>query len=135
MGSNISGFRNESDLKCYLFQKRVCDLNDNLKKFILFLFPDAKDSDFITTSQGKPCQKPDVVIEIQQKKKNISVKMGQGNSVHQEDIGLFMSFLTTLDVSEETRLELLKFHFADGTVDGTGTERISGKEYKQKHKE
>ena len=54
-------------------------------------------------------QKPDIIIEINNKRKNVSIKKGSGNSVHQEDIDLFIDFLTTLNISEKAKNELLKY--------------------------
>lgn len=133
MGSNTSGFQNETDLIGALSNKLYKELNDNLKKFILFLFPEVNNNDKIKCYSGMVGQKPDIIIEINNKRKNISIKKGSGNSVHQEDIDLFMDFLTTLDISEEAKIELLKYHWADGTTDGSGKIRVSSAEYKAEH--
>ena len=133
MGSNTSGFQNETDLICALSNKLYAELNDNLKKFISFLFPKVNNNDQIKCYCGIAEQKPDIIIEINNKRKNISIKKGSGNSVHQEDIDLFMDFLTTLDISEEAKIELLKYHWADGTTDGSGKIRVSSAEYKAEH--
>lgn len=130
MGSNTSGFQNETDLISVLSNKLYAELNDNLKKFISFLFPQVNNNDKIKYYSGMIGQKPDIIIEINNKRKNVSIKKGSGNSVHQEDIDLFMDFLTTLDISEETKIELLKYHWADGTTDGSGKIRVSSAKYK-----
>ena len=135
MGSNTSGFQNETDLISALSNKTYAELNDNLKKFVLFMFPQVNINDKIKCYSGTAGQKPDIIIEINNKKKYISVKKGSGNSVHQEDIDLFMDFLTTLDISEKAKIELLKYHWADGTTDGSGKIRVSSAEYKEEHQE
>ena len=133
MGSNTSGFKNETDLISALSNKTYVELNDNLKKFISFLFPQVKNNDKIKCYSGIVGQKPDIVIEINNKRKYVSIKKGNGNSVHQEDINLFIDFLTTLDIPEKVKIELLKYHWADGTTDGSGKIRISSAEYKVNH--
>lgn len=133
MGSNTSGFQNETDLLSELSNKTYDELNSNLKKFILFLFPKVNNNDKIRCYSGMAGQKPDIIIEINNIRKNVSIKKGSGNSVHQEDIALFMNFLNTLNISEETKTELLKYHWADGTTDGSGKIRVSSAEYKAKH--
>lgn len=133
MGSNTSGFQNETDLISALANKYYLNLNNNLKNFISFLFPQVNDYDKIKCYSGIAGQKPDIIIEINNKRKNISIKKGSGNSVHQEDIELFIDFLTTLDISEEAKIELLKYHWADGTTDGSGKIRVSSAEYKAEH--
>ena len=45
MGSNTSGFQNETDLISALSNKLYAELNDNLKKFISFLFPQVNNND------------------------------------------------------------------------------------------
>jgi len=135
MGSNTSGFQNENDLLGYFANKKFEDLNVNLKKFILFLFPQVQNADLIKVSGGKKGQKPDIVITVNNVKKNVSIKIGSGNSVHQEDIDLFMDFLTTLEISEQAKVELLKYHWADGSIDGSGKIRVSSAEYKKVHEE
>ncbi len=134
MGSNKSGFKNETDIITCLSNKKFEELNDNLKRFILFLFPQVKENDLIKCYNGKARQKPDIVIDIKGVIKRISVKKGNGNSVHQEEISLFMNFLTTLDIPEDVKIELLKYHWGDGTTDGSGENRISSAEYKKEHK-
>lgn len=134
MGSNTSGFQNETDLINALSNKIYAELNDNLKKFILFLFPQVNTNDKIKCYSGMVGQKTDIIIEVNNNKKNVSVKKGSGNSVHQEDIDLFIDFLTTLDISEEAKIELLRYHWADGTTDGSGSIRVSSAEYKAEHK-
>lgn len=133
MSSNTSEFQNETDLISALSNKTYAELNDNLKKFILFLFPQVNNNDKIKCYSGIVGQKPDIIIDINNKRKNVSIKKGSGNSVHQEDIDLFMDFLTTLDISEEAKVELLKYHWADGTTDGSGKIRVSSAEYKVEH--
>lgn len=134
MGSNTSGFKNEINLVSALENKTWLQLNTNLKNFIFFLFPQINSHDLIKCYNGKVGQKPDIIIEVNNRKKKVSIKKGSGNSVHQEDIDLFIDFLTSLDISEETKIELLRYHWADGTIDGSGKIRISSSEYKTNHK-
>lgn len=53
MGNNTSGFENEDKLIEYLNNKKVKELNNNLKEFIFFLFKDVKEESIIHTSSGK----------------------------------------------------------------------------------
>lgn len=134
MGSNVLGFQNENNLIFNLNGKKISDLNDNLKRFIFFLFGNLNENDIIYAHPGKRGQKPDVIIQVNSDIKNVSVKMGNGNSVHQEDVNLFMNFLSDIGISEKTRLELLKFHWGDGTIDGTGKNRVSSADYKRENR-
>ena len=133
MGSNKFGFKNENTLITELNNKKVSNLNLNLKNFIYFLFHNLNGNEKILAYPGIHGQKPDIIIEINDEIKNVSVKIGNGNSVHQENINLFINFLSSLNISEKIQFELLEFHWGDGTIDGTGTNRISSNEYKKIH--
>ena len=51
----------------------------------------------------------------------VSVKKGNGNSVHQERIEEFITFLNSIDyVSKEVANALRRFIWGDGTLDGSG---------------
>lgn len=55
---------------------------------------------------------------------NISVKCGHFPSLHQEEFGSFIDFLRDIGVSERT-IKIVKFyHYADGSLDGTGTLKL-----------
>ena len=131
MSSNLDGFQNECDLINYLNGKQYKDLNENMKSFIKFMYPNINDIDIINAIPGKSGQKPDIEIIINQQSKMISVKKGSGNSVHQENVDLFMDFLTSLNVDINVKIELLKYHWSDGSTDGSGKIRVSSSEYKR----
>ncbi len=65
---------------------------------------------------------------------NPSVKSGAGNSVHQENIHEFVGFLKGLGVAEPAIVEVYRFHWGDGTLDGTGRveQRINAREIRSK---
>ena len=133
MGSNINGFQNENNIINYLNNSKYNELNSNIQKFIKFLYPKVKSDDIIYAFPGIIGQKPDMIININSITKYISIKIGNGNSVHQESIDLFINFLTSLNLSERAKIELLKYHWADGTTNGTGKIRVSSAEYKLSH--
>lgn len=133
MSSNTNGFQNENDIIGYLDNSKYCSLNKNMKQFIRFLYPTINDDDIIHAQSGISGQKPDMILNVNNIKKYISIKIGSGNSVHQESIDLFIDFLTALNISLNSKIELLKYHWGDGTIDGTGKNRISSSEYKSTH--
>ena len=131
MGDNTSGFENEVQLIEYLNGKRIRALNKNCKKFIEFLFGCINEENTIQAIPGKSGQKPDIIIIVNDRSKKISVKKGTGNSVHQEKIEAFVEFLKSIDISPEIIEKLLRYHWGDGTKNGTGFERVSSTEYKR----
>lgn len=132
MGDNTSGFENEDEIIQYLNNRRIKDLNRNIKKFIVFMFKSLDEEDVIYALPGKSGQKPDMIITINNNIKRVSIKKGTGNSVHQEKIEVFIEFLTSINIPNYLINELIKFHWGDGTIDGTGDKRISSLEYKKK---
>lgn len=135
MGDNTSGFENEYELIEYLNSKKIKDLNSNMKDFIFFIFGNIDEENIIQATSGKSGQKPDMIITINNVIKRISIKKGTGNSVHQEKVDVFVEFLESINISNETINKLLKFHWGDGTSDGTGSQRISSSDYKQQFPE
>lgn len=135
MGDNTSGFENEDELIEYLNSKKIKDLNSNMKDFIFFIFGNIDEENIIQATSGKSGQKPDMIITINNVIKRISIKKGTGNSVHQEKVDVFVEFLESINISNETINKLLKFHWGDGTSDGAGSQRISSSDYKQQFPE
>lgn len=135
MGDNTSGFENEDELIEYLNSKKIKDLNSNMKDFIFFIFGNIDEENIIQATSGKSGQKPDMIITINNVIKRISIKKGTGNLVHQEKVDVFVEFLESINISNETINKLLKFHWGDGTSDGTGSQRISSSDYKQQFPE
>ena len=73
-------------------------------------------------------------VERIMKRKRISIKKGINNSVHVEGISSFIHFLIDSNVSREAVIEYLRYHYADGTQNGRGINRISGHSIKNKIK-
>ena len=61
--------------------------------------------------------------------------MGKRNSVHCESVEKFVKFLENLEIRKDIINEILRFHYSDGTVDGTGQIRQSVVEYKHDNEE
>lgn len=122
MASNKHGNTNEDILLSSLNNKQFKELNQNLKSFIYCLDSTIKETDIITVSKLAGNYKSDLKITIKNNTYNISVKMGSGNSVHQEKIEDFISFLSkTYDISEDLANKLRFFIWGDGTLDGSGS--------------
>lgn len=125
-----SGFQNEFDICDELNKKRVNELNIMYREFINDLFLNAEDDDTIICHVDKSNKKYDIIIEIKGVIKRISIKKGVKNSVHVEEIASFIHFLIINQISKSSVIEYLKYHYADGTTNGTGKNRISISEYK-----
>jgi len=129
------GIRNE-----YLFikeinGKRFNELSFLIQDMILFLYPYIKPNNFIKCFKNVEYEKGDIVIQVGYIKKYVSIKKGHRNSIHCESIKKFISFLRDINVNNSVINEILKYQYADGTLNGTGNIRLSSSEYKQKNKE
>ena len=129
MSSNTKGFLNESEMVQYLNNKKVSELNENMKNFILSIFEDISSNSLVKAGQIGGQLKPDCYIEVDNKRKNISLKMGSGNSIHQESLNGFCSFLKQNNVSEESIDTVKLFNYGDGTTDGSGNYRLKASQY------
>ncbi len=128
----INGFDNEYRFVQEFNGKIVNELNPLLHNIIDDLFLGLKGTEIIYCWRNHYKQKSDIFIKINGVMKGISIKMGSRNSMHTERIYGFINFLKENGISEEIIKEYQRFHYADGTLDGTGIKRMSAEEYKTK---
>lgn len=82
--------------------------------------------------------KTDLIIEFNSTHYNLSIKKGTGNSIHQEKVEEFISFLKEeYNISDELKNDILCFIWGDGTLDGTGAvfDRINAAQFKRRYPE
>lgn len=131
--SEISGIDNELEFVKYLNGKRVSDLNPMFRDLIEDLFSNVNEDLMIKCWSNYRKQKSDIFIRIDGLTKGISIKKGMKNSVHVEEISSFIHFLIENKVERDVVIEYLKYHYADGSTNGMGIERLSVLEYKEKN--
>ena len=131
--SEISGIDNELEFVKYLNGKRVSDLNPMFRDLIEDLFSNVNEYLMIKCWSNYRKQKSDIFIRIDGLTKGISIKKGMKNSVHVEGISSFIHFLIENKVERDVVIEYLKYHYADGSTNGMGIERLSVLEYKEKN--
>lgn len=124
------GIQNENEFIEYFNNRIVGDLDSLPYSFIHSVFSDISDNDIIRATYRLDKTKSDFLLSINDVTKKISIKNGRCNSVHLESIGTFISFLRKNGINENIIEKFLYYHYADGTKDGTGVDRISVKEYK-----
>jgi len=151
MANNSHGNKNEIEISKYLDGKRYCELNLTMKEFIKYICKTKRillnDNAIIYSSYEKNNKlKQDIYININDIIINVSLKMGSGNSLHQEKIEDFISFIKKELNASEKICDLWRFFiWADGTLDGTGALdknsngeiicRFSSKDYKERYPE
>lgn len=133
LGDNSNGFKNEEKIRNYLNNKKLSQLNKNMSDFITFLFNDVNINSQITVKKGANGQKGDMKIYINNVEKIVSIKIGSGNSVHQEKFNEFLLFLEEINVPTNLITYMQYFHWADGSIDNTGDSRIDNKTFILKH--
>ncbi len=129
--SDINGIDNEVKFVEYLNGKSVSELNPMFRNFIDEVFNCPSDKLIIKCMKNKYKQKSDIFIKINNVIKGISIKKGMKNSVHVERITDFIHFLIENNVSREVVIEYLKYHYADGTTNGKGLNRLSTEDYRK----
>lgn len=127
----MEGYENEYNFVLCLNNKKVCELNPILHDLVCCIFKNVKDEDLIKSWTNHYKQKTDVFIKIGDTLKGISIKMGSRNSVHVESIQEFVFFLIDHGVPNNIVNDYLSFHYADGTINNTGVNRVSAEEYKK----
>lgn len=131
----INGYQNEIEIRNELNGKYVSELNLMYRNFIEDIFNDIKDDNLIICWVDFTKKKYDIVISINNERRYISIKKGIKNSVHVEGISSFIHFLIENGVEKEIIIEYLKYQYTDGTINGTGKERLSAEEYKKENQE
>ena len=119
MANNKSGFDNEDLIKNALHNKRFTDLNENLKSLIKQCFVNY--NEIISCEKQAGQNKSDLKITIGSESYTYSIKKGTGNSVHQEPVDKFITFLkTNYSLSDELEKDIRFFIWGDNTFDGKG---------------
>ena len=128
------GFKNEKQLIQALNKKYFSDLNQNLQRLISQSFQNYQGIIHCSLEAGQ--NKSDIKIEIENESHTYSIKMGKGNSIHQEPLVKFLTFLEKEhQLPLQTKTYLQQFIWADGTDNGSGEieRRISAKKFKKKN--
>lgn len=128
-----NGKQNEFDFVLMFNGKKVKELDPNSYELIHDIFNNIDDNSVIKSWRNHYKQKTDVMIKIENIIKGISIKTGSKNSVHVEPLSSFVRFLEENGVPFNVIDMYLKYHFADGTNDGTGEKRIGSDDYKLIH--
>jgi len=127
MKTNI-GIQNEENFVKCIDNKTYDELNKHLQYFLHYLFPKIDKTKkfhcFLTTNYIKP----DICISLESEMRYVSLKYGQSDIFHNENILTFIDFLRVNGISEESIKTYLLFHYGDGTIDGTGKNRFTSVE-------
>ncbi|MCD7809788.1 MAG: hypothetical protein LUH02_10620 [Erysipelotrichaceae bacterium] len=130
-GNNAHGNSNELNIVEYLDDKNYKDLNLNMKNFISYIADKEtikidKNTKISSRYETNNKLKQDLYIILEDKSFGISIKMGEGNSTHQEKVEDFIDYITTNynDTTEALCDAIRFFVWCDGTLDGSGSTEI-----------
>jgi len=121
--STSEGFRREDEMVHYLNDKKVKELNSNLKKMLEALFGVIDEEEIVKCEIVLGFAKPDLKITYQGIDKYVSMKTGNASTIHTDDIKKFTDYLLGLGFPKEAIDVILLFHYGDGTTDGSGLVR------------
>lgn len=124
------GYLNENKIIFELNKKTFNELTEHWKEIIIKIFGSIRDDDMIKCRLiGREC-KTDIEVTINGTKRNISIKSGDGVSVHYEHIESFIEFLKLINISHKSLNFLKKFQY--GIIDEKNLENrlISTKDLK-----
>ena len=127
----MNGYQNEYSFVLEFNNKKVKELNPLLHDLVYSIFYDISEEDIIKSWRNHYDQKTDILLKIGDAIKGISIKMGSRNSVHVESIWEFERFLLEHGIPRNVICKYLEFHYADGTINNSGSRRLSTKEYKK----
>jgi len=131
--STVKGEQNEWDFIIYFNNKKIKDLDPRAKDFIKDIYGNLDPESIIKAWSNHCTEKVDIFIKIDGIKNGLSIKKGYKAAVHTEGVTPFTNFLKTCGVSKVGIWNLLDYHYADGTLNGKGEERLSISEYKDRY--
>ena len=129
----ISGYENEEEFASYLNGKQVGRIYPNFLDLLYKLYGYLDFKDYIECWVNKSKRKADIYIKINGYVRSVSIKKGVKNSVHNESISTLVSFFRKIGIDEEIISKFLYYQYADGTMNGTGKNRISSVLYRKEH--
>jgi len=133
--SEKNGYQNEVEFIKKLNNKKIFELDYQFQLFIKDIFGNIAETNKINCYKNYEKQKYDIFIKLNNVIKRISIKKGVKNSVHAEPISEIIHFLIENRMPRNLIIQFLKYHYADGSTNGTGNNRISTSEYKKNHQD
>ena len=107
-----NGFQNERDFVELFNNKYLYELDDVSINFLKELFVYVIDDDeIIVCWKNKMVQKADIFIKYKNYVKSISLKCGNNNSIHQEQVQEFKKYLSELGVPYKIADKYFSYHY------------------------
>ena len=123
MHKNIGRLK-EDEFVVAIDGKRAKDLSHNLKHILREIFGLFDGDEVLKCGLVDKLQKPDFFIEYKGVRKYISLKTGRAETINEEGLKQFLEYLRSWNLSVESQKTFLYYHFGDGTMDGSGEQRM-----------
>lgn len=129
------GYQNERDFVNIFNDKYLYELDDNSRQFLQDLFYGMIENDEkIKSWKNKMAQKADIFIKYKNQIKGVSIKCGNSNSIHCENIENFKKYLEKLNIPYATIDKYVSYHYGykkteDGNIDFS--QQLNAEEYKR----
>ena len=131
MHKNI-GFFKEEEMVLLLNGKTYDELSNNGKHLIREMFGHVEGNALIQAELVGDYMKPDFSVTCGEETHYVSMKSGGSDIVHQEYIKNFVMYLRDQGIPNRVLRTLLYYHYGDGTIDGSGAERMPYQEIAHK---
>lgn len=118
------GLSNEQDICNQLNNKKVCEINPNLKTMLRRIFGPIDDDQIIRSEQIEGTMKPDLKITYKSVTKYVSIKSGHACFVHEEQVSTLIPFLNELGYAKTDVDIFLTLLYRDGTTNGLGEKSL-----------
>ena len=128
MNATHFGFAAEESMISALNNKKVKELNNNLRLMLRQLYGYLDENEIVKCEKSKGYYKPDFIITCNGIKKFISMKSGNAEAVHEEQISSVITFLHEIGFSKNSLETIKLYQYGDGTTDGTGDVRMGWRE-------
>ena len=134
-----NGYQNEKDFVEMFNDKYFYELDSNSQNFLKELYGEIiNNEEKIKSWKNKTVQKADIFIKYKNHIKNISLKCGNNNSIHHEQIQEFKMYLEKLRIPYNTINKYVGYHYGyekdeKGKIDFS--KLLSGEEYKKLYKD
>ena len=129
------GYQNEIDFVELFNNKYLYELDKKSQNFLKELFEDTIDEDErIKSWKNKHVQKTDIFIKYKNHIKNVSLKCGNSNSMHHEQIQEFKRYLEKIGIPYKIIDKYISYHYGymkdkEGKTDFS--KQLSAEEYKK----
>ncbi len=129
------GYQNEYDFVELFDKKYINELDPNSQQFLKELFGVViNNKEQIRSWKNQHVQKTDIFIRFGNYVKNISLKCGNSNSMHHEQVQEFKRYLTNIGISYKIIDYYISYHYGYKKFPNGNTDfscRLSSEEYKK----